>query len=55
MSKEFKKHLKKWNRWRKSNLNGKIHKLLVLIKVVNSPTFYSMNCNDLNSSKKKVK
>lgn len=50
---KFKKHFKKWNRWRKSNTNSKIHKLLVLLKLVNSPTFYYMIYNDSNSRRGK--
>lgn len=33
------KHLKRWNKWRKLNGNGKIHKFLVLIGFIISPTF----------------
>lgn len=32
------KHIKRWNRWRKNNLNSPIHKLLVLFKVIESPS-----------------
>ena len=32
-------HIKVWNRWRKHNLNGRLHKFLVLIRVAHSPTF----------------
>lgn len=53
MSKEFIKHFKKWNRWRKSNLNSKVHKILVLLKVVHSPTFYYMIYNDSNNGRGK--
>ena len=31
--------VKVWNDWRKHNLNGRLHKFLVLIRVVHSPTF----------------
>lgn len=31
--------VKAWNEWRKHNLNGRLHKFLVLIRVVHSPTF----------------
>lgn len=33
------KHIKRWNKWRKYNCNGKLHKLLVLLKLRYSPTF----------------
>lgn len=33
------KHFKRWNKWRKFNGNSKMHKFLVLIGVVISPTF----------------
>ena len=33
------KHIIKWNRWRKNNLNSKTHKFLVLMNIVKSPTF----------------
>lgn len=45
-------HFKKWNRWRKLNLNSRTHKLLVLLKLTNSPTLDCMICNDLNNNKK---
>ena len=31
-------HVKRWNKWRKHNLNGPLHKFLVLIGLVKSPT-----------------
>lgn len=31
-------HVKRWNKWRKKNTNGKIHKFLVLIGLINSPS-----------------
>ena len=34
------KHIKRWNEWRKVCLNNPVHKLLVLFKVIESPTFY---------------
>ena len=37
--KKLKKHLKKWNGWRKHSLNSKFHKLLVLLGIIKSPTF----------------
>lgn len=33
------KHLKEWNKWRKSNMNSRLYKFLVLIKIAKSPTF----------------
>lgn len=36
------KHIKLWNRWRKSNTNSKFYKFLVLIKFVGSPSFEFM-------------
>ena len=32
-------HIRKWNKWRKHNLNSGFYKLLVLLKIVKSPTF----------------
>jgi hypothetical protein len=51
--KEFIKHFKKWNKWRKLNTNSNIHKLLVLFKLVNSPTFNCMIYNDSNNRRGK--
>jgi hypothetical protein len=34
------KHIKRWNKWRKSNGNSRLHKLMVLFGIVKSPTFY---------------
>ena len=33
------KHIKRWNEWRKHNGNSSLHKLLVLLGIVKSPTF----------------
>lgn len=33
------KHIRRWNIWRKNNLNCKLHKFLVLIGFIKSPTF----------------
>lgn len=33
------KHFKRWNEWRKHNLNSPIYKLLVLFGICYSPTF----------------
>lgn len=35
------KHIRRWNRWRKCNTNGKFHKILVLFGK-HSPTFDSL-------------
>ena len=32
-------HIKRWNKWRKHNCNGRFHKLLVLLGMRKSPTF----------------
>ena len=32
------RHIKRWNRWRKRCLNGKLHKALVLLGITKSPT-----------------
>lgn len=34
------KHIKRWNKWRKSNCNSQLYKLKVLFGIVKSPTFY---------------
>lgn len=34
-------HVKKWNEWRKYSLNSPISKLLVLFRIIKSPTFES--------------
>jgi len=31
-------HIKKWNKWRKYSLNSRLYKLMVLLKIVISPT-----------------
>ena len=36
---ERKRHFRKWNEWRKQNLNSKFYQLLILLKVFRSPTF----------------
>lgn len=35
-------HIRRWNIWRKRNLNGPIHKILVLFGVTKSPTMASV-------------
>lgn len=32
-------HIKRWNSWRKYNSNSWLHKILVLLGVIHSPTF----------------
>lgn len=32
-------HLRRWNKWRKRNINGAFYHFLVLIGAVHSPTF----------------
>lgn len=34
------KRLRRWNKWRKHNLNSKPYQLLVLFGFIHSPTFY---------------
>lgn len=31
------KHIQRWNIWRKTNLNGPLHKFLVLVGLIKSP------------------
>lgn len=40
------KRFKKWNEWRKHNLNGPLHHFLVLIGFIKSPTFEMFITND---------
>lgn len=40
------KHFKKWIEWRKYNGNSFIYKLLVLFKIVKSPTFECFHTQD---------
>ena len=44
----FANHIKRWNAWRKGNTNSFWHKLLVLLKLRQSPTFemYFVNIPD---------
>lgn len=39
MLKRLKRHLNRWNKWRKRSLNGPIYKFFVLIGIKKSPTF----------------
>lgn len=39
-------HYQQWNRWQKRNLNSKIHKILVLLKIQHSPSFEAMKVNE---------
>lgn len=36
---KLKRHIKRWNSWRKRNGNGRLHHILVLLGLVHSPTF----------------
>lgn len=36
---KLKRHIKRWNGWRKRNGNGRLHHILVLLGLVVSPTF----------------
>lgn len=36
------KHIRRWNYWRKYNSNGRLHKLLVLLGVIKSPTMVTV-------------
>lgn len=36
------KHIRRWNYWRKNNSNGRLHKLLVLLGVIKSPTMVTV-------------
>ena len=38
MIKSFINHIRRWNVWRKRNLNGRFYKFLVLVGVTKSPT-----------------
>lgn len=37
--KNLSRHIQRWNYWRKRNVNGRLHHILVLLGVVKSPTF----------------
>lgn len=39
--KRIARHVRRWNKWRKRNLNNKLHKFLVLIGIIHSPTFFN--------------
>ena len=39
MKERILKPVKRWNEWRKGNLNGRLYKILVLLKLAKSPTF----------------
>ena len=36
---KLKRHIKRWNGWRKVNGNGTLHHILVLLGLIHSPTF----------------
>lgn len=50
--KKLKEHIRKWNKWRKGNTNGKIHKILVLFGK-HSPTFEWVQDNGIAEAMKK--
>lgn len=33
------RHFKRWNEWRKNCLNSPLYKILVLLKIIESPSF----------------
>ena len=37
------KHIKRWNKWRKYNDNSPFHKILVLLGLVKSPSYYMVD------------
>ena len=41
--KEMIKHIKRWNKWRKYNGNPPFHKILVLLGLVKSPSYYMVD------------
>lgn len=47
------KHIKTWNRWRKYNANDKMHKFLVLIGFIHSPTMEVIECIERSEEKYK--
>lgn len=36
------KHIRRWNIWRKHNINSKLHKFFVLIDFIKSPTMMNV-------------
>lgn len=40
------KYLKLWNKWRKNSLNSSLYKLLVLVKILKSPTFENIKIHE---------
>lgn len=46
-------HIKIWNRWRKYNTNDKMHKFLVLIGFIHSPTMEVIERIERNEEKYK--
>ena len=41
MTKNLFGHIRRWSYWRKRNVNGTLHHILVLFGIVKSPTFAS--------------
>ncbi len=49
-------HIERWNNWRKNDVGGSIHKILVLLDIVRSPTFDRTLTNyELEALRKAVK
>lgn len=49
-------HVERWKNWKENNANGQIHKFLVLLGIVHSPTFNLTLTNyELNALWKAVK
>lgn len=40
------RHIRRWNKWRKGNLNSHFHQFLVLIGFVKSPTMFLILLDD---------
>lgn len=37
------KHFKRWNKWRKGSADSTFHKILVLLGIIKSPSYYMVN------------
>ena len=46
MFKKLTIHYQQWNRWQKCNLNSRLHKILVLLKLKRSPSFEMMKVGE---------
>ena len=40
------KHIRRWNAWRKHNMNGLMYKVLVLFNFIKSPTMMNLLIDD---------